>query len=97
MVATTTKRPGHRAASGPDRVTVVLFTLAGFLAVLSLLAWQLGAGASARPRPIVAIRRVYETRIVETIGGGTGGSSVTQSTSSSGSYGAAAPATTRTS
>lgn len=97
MAATTTERPAPRPTAGPDRLSVALFVLAGFLSMLAVMAWQLGAGASARPRPVVAIRRIYETRVVETIVGGTGGSSVTQSTSSSGSLGSSAPATTRSS
>ena len=107
MEATTTKRsaavlprgrdPRRPAATGPDRLTVVLLTLAGFLALLALLAGQLGSGATTRLRPIATIRRVYETRVIETVVGGAGGSSVTQSSSSTGSYGSSAPATTRTS
>ncbi len=93
----TTERPARRVAAGPDRLSVVLFTLAGFLCVLALLSWQLGTGGGGRPRPIVAARRIYETRVVETIVGGPGASSVTQSTSSSGSYGTPGPATTRVS
>jgi hypothetical protein len=105
MVVTTTDRSARRSnsphrrrdAAGPDRLTVVMLTLAGFLAVLALMAWQLGAGASVQARPVVTIRRVYETRVVETVVGGAARSSVTQSTSSSGSAGAPAPATTRSS
>lgn len=105
MAARTTEAPDRRGAAnarrrsavGPDRLTVVLFTLAGFLSVLALMAWQLGSGASVKARPVTAVRRIYETRVVETIAGGAGGSSVTQSTSSSGSFGSAAPATTRSS
>ena len=108
-VATTTERSvngrvrdGRRvrpAPAGPDRMSVVLFTLAGFLVVLSLLAWQLGAGKSTHLRPVTTLRRIYETRVITTIvgGSGRGGSSVSQSTSSGGSYSAAAPATTRSS
>ncbi len=96
-MATATERPGRRLAAGPDRLSVVLFTLAGFLSVLALLSWQLTPAGVTRPRRVVAIRRIYEKRVVETIVGRAGGSSVTQSTSSSGSYGSPAPATTRAS
>ena len=74
-----------------------MLTLAGFLAVLALMAWQLGSGASGRPRGTVVVRRIYETRVIETVVGGRGGSSITQSTSSSGPVASAGPATTRAS
>ena len=88
--AATTRR---RGATGPDRVTVVLVTLASFLAVLALLAWQLRTGVVVRATPANVVRRVYQTTVVETIIGPSqqGGSSVTQSVSSSGS--SSAPAT----
>lgn len=76
-------RPG---AAGPDRTSVLLFSVAVFLAVLALLAWQLRATpARTAAHPILVVRRVYETKIVETIRGGAGASSVSQSVSSSGS------------
>jgi hypothetical protein len=97
MAAVTTTRP--RRATGPDRITVMLLTVTVFLVILGALAWQMRS-APARPRHrIVVLRRVYETRVVETVVGAPGGgSSVTQSVSSSGSASAlpAAP-TTRTS
>ena len=92
--ATTEPRAGRgqsrrRSTSGPDRLTVALFAAAGFLAVLALLAWQMNSSpAGPAPRPVIVMRRVYETRIVETIrrsAPGTGGTSVSQSVSSSGS------------
>ncbi len=92
----------RRGGSGPDRITVALLALAGFLAVLALLAWQLSSSAAiAGAQPAIVLRRVYETTVIETIpgsGSGGGGSSVTQSVSSSGasSTSGAAP-TTRTS
>lgn len=96
-VGTTSSRRG--AASGPDRITVLLLTVTVFLVILAALAWQVRS-APARPKQrIVIVRRVYETRVVETVvGAAGGGSSVTQSVSSSGS-GSALPAapTTRTS
>jgi hypothetical protein len=87
--AATTRRGG---ATGPDRVTVVLVTLASFLAVLALLAWQTRTSATAPLSP-AKMARVYQTTIVETVVGPSqrGGSSVTQSLSSSAS--SPAPAT----
>ena len=105
--AATTKaapsRPApRRPGSGPDRVAVALLALAGFLAVLALLAWQISSSASnLGTRRAMVLRRVYETTVIETIpgsGAGGGGSSVTQSVSSSGSsYTSVAAPTTRTS
>ncbi|MBV8220260.1 MAG: hypothetical protein JO325_17465 [Solirubrobacterales bacterium] len=87
--ATTRRRP----TAGPDRLTVVLLTLASVLAVLALLAWQVRASATVNTRPAKMVRRVEQTTIVETIVGPSQqrGSSVTQSVSSSGS--SSAPAT----
>jgi len=94
MTAVTTTRP--RRATTPDRVTVMLLTLTVFLVILAALAWQMRS-APARPvRRLVVLRRVYETRVVETVVGAAGaGSSVTRSVSSSGSASAlpAAPTT----
>ena len=78
----------------------MLMTLAGFLLVLALLASQLRPTAPAPRRPVVVLRRVYETRVIETIPGGSGrgGTSVSQSVSSSGAVGGgSASPTTRTS
>lgn len=71
-----------------------MFALAALLGVLAVLAWQFRATASASGKPVVLLRRVYETRVIET-GSGSGASSVTQSMSSSG--GAGALPSTRTS
>lgn len=95
MVATTSPR----RATGPDRISVMLLTLTVFLLILAGLAWQVRS-APARPGPrVVVVRRVYETRVVETVVGAQGGgSSVTQSVSSSGSSSVLpAAATTRAS
>jgi hypothetical protein len=75
------------------------FAVAAFLSVLALLAWQMRSAPLPRRRPMIVLRRVYETRVVETvIGASGGGSSVTQSISSSGSpVSVAAAPTTRTS
>lgn len=77
----------------------MLLGLAAFLAVLALLASQLRAsstqGYTARA---TVLRRVYLTKVIESIPGPGAGTSVSQSVSSSGSsYSAAAPVTTHTS
>jgi hypothetical protein len=70
-------------STGPDGLTVTMLTLASFLAILALMAWQMRS-APARPlRRMIVVRRVYETRVVETVVGAARGSgSVTQSVSS---------------
>ncbi len=80
----------------------MLLTLAAFLLVLALLASQLRPpGASAARHPVIVLRRVYQTTVVETVpgpsGAGANGTSVTQSVSNSGSAGAPAAPTTRAS
>ena len=86
--AATTRR---RGTAGPDRVTIALFSLAGFLVVLALLGSQLGVVGHAnadRPREVL-VRRVYQTTVVERVphsvaaGSSTGSSTVTQSVSGS--------------
>ena len=84
-------RPRTRLRT-PDRLTVMLFSVAAFLIVLALLAGQMRSQIPhAGPRTMV-VRRVYSTKIVETVIGPSraGGSSVTQSVSSS--AGASSPA-----
>ena len=79
---------------------MVMFALAAFLVVLALLAHQLSsAPARTAARPVIVLRREYQTKIITTIGdSGPGGTSVSQSTSSSGaSYTPTAAPTTRTS
>jgi hypothetical protein len=102
--ATEAVRPrpgGRRTISGPDRVTVLLLTVAAFLGVLSFLARELEAGAPVKiARPVVVTRRVYETRVVTTVRGGSGGgtgTSVSQSRSNFGPVSAAPAASTRSS
>jgi hypothetical protein len=81
-VATTSRKPAR--AAGPDGVTVTMLTVAAFLAILAFLASQMRASPARPARRVVVVRRVYETRVVETIVGGSGGgSSVTQSASAS--------------
>jgi hypothetical protein len=103
-MATEAARPrsgGRRKTSGPDRVTVLLVTMAAFLGVLSLLARELEASEPAKAvHPVVVIRRVYETRVVTTVRGGSGGAtgtSVSQSSSNSGPASAAPAVSTRSS
>jgi hypothetical protein len=91
----------RRGAPGPDRVTVALFSLASFLVVLALLATQLAGATSHRAaRSVLLVRKIYRTTVVETVSGATvrGGTSVSQSVSSSGAnVGTVATPTTRTS
>ena len=82
-MATATTSPRRPVTTGPDRITVLVLTLAAFLAILALLAWQVRSAPTPPARHVVVLRRVYETRVVESvIGAGRGGSSVTQSVSS---------------
>jgi hypothetical protein len=82
-----------------DRVTVILLSVAAFLAVIAGLAHQLPAAKHPDPRPPALLRKVYRTTVVETIAGGGGAASVTQSVSGSSSSSSATPSapTTRVS
>ena len=94
------RRPARRRAAGADRLTVGLFSLAAFLLVLAFLAGQLHVIASSTPPRVMVVRKVYVTRVIETVKGGSGrgGTSVSQSVSSAGSAQAVYSApTTRTS
>jgi hypothetical protein len=93
-----TEAPARPRSAGIDRLTVMLLTVAGFLAVLALLANQLRADAQSRSQPPIVLRKIYRTTVIETITGGSGptGTSVSQSTSGAASAGVAA-ATTHTS
>jgi hypothetical protein len=97
MVATTS--PRRATAAGADGVTVMLLAVAAFLAILALLAWQVRSAPALPRHRVIVLRRVYETRVVETvIGAAHGGSTVTQSVSSSApSSSASAAPTTRSS
>lgn len=91
-----------RRRSGPDRITVMLLALTGFLAVLALLAAQLRAAAPAASAPaprVVVLRRIYRTTIVEDgLAAGRGGAAtVSVSTSGASSGASTAAPTTRTS
>jgi hypothetical protein len=87
----------RRASAGADRVTVFLITAALFLGVLAFLAFQLSATVAPAAHRMVVVRRIYETRVVETIRGGGSGTSVSQSVSSSGSGALPAAPVTRSS
>lgn len=90
-----------RGTDGPDRLTVALLSLAAFLTVLALLAGQFAAAAAAlRPHRVVLVRTIYRTKVIETIAGGSGGTSVSRSVSTTGASagaGSTAALTTRTS
>ena len=84
MATVATTSPRRATAAGADGVTVTLLTLAAFLAIFALLAWQVRSAPAQSRHRVIVLRRVYETRVVETvIGAARGGSTVTQSTSSS--------------
>jgi hypothetical protein len=94
--AASARRRRRLAAGGPDRASVILFGLAAFLAVLAFLGWQQRTSpAKVAARPVLVVRRIYQTTVVETIRGSGAGTSVSQSVSSSGSGSlpAAAPTT----
>ena len=103
MAAATEALPARASRStrkrfGPDRLTVALLTVSAFLLVFAMLATQLRAAPAPAHHRVVLIRRIYETRVVQTQGGqgaagAAGGNSVTQSVSSSGATTAAAPTT----
>jgi hypothetical protein len=75
-----------------------MLTVSVFLFVLALLATELSAAPIPARHRVVLVRRIYETRVVETIkgqggAGGAGGNAVTQSVSSSGATATPAPTT----
>ena len=88
----------RQARRGADRFSVILFSIAAFLLVLALLAWQLKApSAHLAARPVVVMKRIYTTTVVTTVPG-RGRDSTSQSVSSSGSsYAAGSAPTTRSS
>jgi hypothetical protein len=82
-----------------DRPTVVMLVVAGFLALLAFLAWQVRSKpAPPAPVPLAVVRKIYKTTMITTIpwGAGPAGTSVSQSTSGATAV-AAAPVTTHTS
>lgn len=80
-----------------DRLTVVLFTLTGFLAVLAVLAHQLPAFGRSDSRPSPVVRKIYRTTVIETLVGSAGPSGVTRSVSGSRSSATQPAPTTRVS
>ena len=80
-----------------DRMTVVLFSFAGFLAVLALLAHQMPAFGHSGSPPSPVLRRIYRTTVIETIVGTGGRTAVTRSVSGSTSSAAQSAPTTRVS
>jgi hypothetical protein len=83
---TATSKPRKATPAGPDRLSSGLFVLAAFLAVLALLSWQLKLSARASTGSVILLRRVYQTRVIETIGGPSRRApAVSESVSSSGS------------
>ncbi len=48
-------------------MSVVLFSLAAFLAVLAILITQLHAVKPVQPPKIIVVRRIYQTTLVETV------------------------------
>ncbi len=83
----TSPRRRRSGTPGPDGITVTFLTLAAFLSILAVLAWQVRSAPARPAHRTIVLRRVYETRVIETVAGGTGrgGSTVSQSVSSSGS------------
>lgn len=80
-----------------DRLTVVLFTLAGFLAVLAVLAHQLPAFGRSDSRPSPIVRKIYRTTVIETLVGSAGPTGVSRSVSGSTSSATQPAPTTRVS
>lgn len=85
-VATTEQTRLRRRTRRWDRIAVALYSLAGFLLLLALLVSQMHVTAQT-PRPhVVLLRKIYQTTVVETVrGSAVAGTSVSQSSSSSGS------------
>ncbi|MGZ4218612.1 MAG: hypothetical protein ACXVS6_12270 [Solirubrobacteraceae bacterium] len=78
-----------------DRLTVVLFSFAAFLAVLAVLAHQLPVFGRSDSRPSPVVRKIYRTTVIETLVGSAGPTGVTRSVSgSSSSSSATQPAPT---
>lgn len=88
-------RAARRSRGGPDPLSIALFSLALFMVLLALLAHQLAA-APGKTAHYTLVRKIYRTRVIETIIG-PGPSSVSQSVASSGSLSAAPAVSTRTS
>ena len=70
-------------------MSVALFSIAGFLAVLALLGSQLGPTAAHGARRSVIVRRIYQTTVQERVIGSRGGRASSSSSQSSSSSAAA--------
>lgn len=91
-----------RAHSLSAAANTALIAIAGFLAVLALLALQLRSNPSSvglatqKPR-VVILRRIYETTVHERVIGAATGTTVQRSTSVAAAAAPSAPVTTHTS
>lgn len=79
MAVMTTER--RRRGGGPDRISVVLFSITAFLGVLALLVSQLHVAPATRPK-LVEVRRVYRTTVIETVLGSRAAATVVSSSTS---------------
>jgi hypothetical protein len=62
------RRRAQRPAAGPDRLTLLLLSLTAFFAALAFLASDYTPQFTAsRPRSVIVLRRVYETRVIEQV------------------------------
>jgi hypothetical protein len=89
-----------RSRGRPDRVTVMLLTLAAFLAVFAVLAARLRMTPALAPSPsprVIVLRRVYRTTIVDDGRTDSRGRAATVSVSTSGTAPTTTPPTTRSS
>lgn len=71
MAAETTERRTRRSVR-PDRPSLILFSLAGFMAVLAVMAIQVHRTASTHTSRAVLVRRIYTTTVIETVAAGRG-------------------------
>jgi hypothetical protein len=78
-------------------MTVVLFSFAGFLAVLAILAHQMPAFGRSGSPPSPVLRKIYRTTVIETIVGTGSPTAVTRSVSGSSSATTRPAPTTRVS
>jgi len=70
MAAATTEPPRKRRPARPDRPSLILFSLAGFMAVLAALAVQVHPAAGSHSGRALLVRRIYTTTVVETVAAG---------------------------
>lgn len=50
----------------PDRPSLILFALAGFMTVLAVLALQVSTAVPSSSGKVLLLRRIYTTTVVET-------------------------------